>query len=90
MFIYCLSVLCFGVRKEEWEKTVLDRQGGDLKSNIGNYLLNKAILGKEAMLGATASKNKTKQANNNAFCILPEFKMQAGTRQYHKVENSLY
>lgn len=88
----CLFIasVCLGVRKEEWEKTVLDRQGGHLKSNIGNYLLNKAIVGKEAMPGATASKNKTKQANNNTFCILPEFKMQAGTRQYHKVENSLY
>lgn len=90
MFIYCLSVLCFGVRKGEWEKTVLDRQGGHVKSNIGNYLLNKVILGKEVMPGATASKNKTKQANNNTFCILPEFNMQTGSRKYHKVENSLY
>lgn len=75
MFIYCLSFLCLGVKKGEWEKTVLDRQGGHLKSNIGNYLLDKAILEKKAMPSATASKNKTKQANNNTFCILPEFKM---------------
>lgn len=37
-------------------------QGGHLKSSIGNYLLDQAILKKEAMPSAIASKkNETKQ-----------------------------
>lgn len=53
-------LFCFMVEKEQNRKCLGDRQIGGLLGTITSYLLDKAVLGKECVSGATARKNRIK------------------------------
>lgn len=55
-------LFCFMVEKEQVGNALeIGRESGGLLGTITSYLLDKAVLGKECMSGATASKNRRKR-----------------------------